>query len=135
MSKRTQAYNFAESLDRAKRVFEWKKESIQPFTTKKAYNEFISYIDNLVVQAQKELDSIPLGYRYTGTFYLKRAYSIPAESIKVTGTMYMREDLVSWKIEESDNDYANSLFYVRSIFKDKKMTKEFTRADCIEVFK
>ena len=66
MSKRTQAYNFAESLDRAKRVFEGKNQSNHSRQRKHIMNLFPMLM--ATCQAQEDLDSIPLGYHYTGTF-------------------------------------------------------------------
>ena len=70
---------------------------------------------------------------YTGTFYVKKPYSIPSESVKLKGSAFMSEDLVSWIID-SEDEYAKNLYYVRSIFKDKKMKTTLQREDGEEVF-
>ncbi|MDA0912096.1 MAG: hypothetical protein O2809_11185, partial [Proteobacteria bacterium] len=70
---------------------------------------------------------------YTGTFYLKKPYTIPSEAVKLKGSIYMREDLVSWVVE-SEDDYAKNLGYVRDAYKDKAMTKKFSKDDAVAVF-
>ena len=76
---------------------------------------------------------MPIGHRYTGTFYLKQAYSVPAQSVKITGSAYMKEDLVSWSLDADDpkmNDYS----YHREIFKDKNLKTLIKRDDADPVF-
>ena len=47
--------------------------------------------------------------------YLKKPYTIPAEFEKCKGSLYMRENLVSWQIEKEDGklDYT----YYRAVYK------------------
>ena len=45
----------------------------------------------------------------------------------------MKEDLVSWVIE-SDDEYAKNLYYVRDVYRDKKMSVKLRREDGVEVF-
>jgi len=46
----------------------------------------------------------------------------------------MREDLVSW-VMESEDDYAKNLYYVRDVYRDKKMMVKLKREDGEAVYK
>ena len=55
------------------------------------------------------------------------------QSVKLKGSAFMSEDLVSWIID-SEDEYAKNLYYVRSIFKDKGMKTLLEREDGDGVF-
>ena len=84
---------------------------------------------------EDKCNKMPIGHRYTGTFYVKKpyTYALPSEAVKLKGSAFMSEDLVSWIID-SEDEYAKNLYYVRSIFKDKKMKTTLQREDGEEVF-
>ena len=58
---------------------------------------------------------------------------MPSESVKIKGAAFIREDLVMWTIE-SDDEYTKNLYYVRDVYRDKKMTVKLKREDGVEVF-
>lgn len=77
---------------------------------------------------KKEQKSLPIGYRYTGPFYMKKL----DQFIKYDGVLFMREDLVSWTIEKGTNDYDPC--YYRNIFREPKDGCELKREDAEPVF-
>ena len=82
---------------------------------------------------EDKCDKMPIGHRYTGTFYLRKAYKIPFEAVKIKGSVFMREDLQSWVVE-SDDEYAKDLGCFRNVYKEKKMINTFKREDGEVVF-
>ena len=76
----------------------------------------------------KEQKSLPIGYRYTGPFYIKQG----EQFIKYDGVLFMRENLVSWIIEKG-LDRQDSCYY-RNIFKEPKEGCELKREDAELVF-
>lgn len=77
------------------------------------YQQSIDFYTRSIAKLTAELDKLPIGYQYTGTFYIKKPYTVPTEYEKIVGTAFMREDLVSWTIlnEERFRD-----IYKRAIF-------------------
>jgi len=92
------------------------------------------YVESVMTKLKERVAELPIGHRYTGTFYVKKPYTLPSESVKLKGSAFMQEDLVSWTIQ-SEDEYAKNLYYVRSIFKDKGMKTLLKREDGEAVFK
>lgn len=76
----------------------------------------------------KEQKSLPIGYRYTGPFYIKQG----EQFIKYEGVLFMRESLVSWVIEKGT--YRHDPCYYRNIFKEPKEGCELKKEDAELVF-
>jgi len=98
-----------------KSKYENSKEDIIRLTNQAEYERTIKHYNNLIEQLLEELLALPIGYRYTGKFYLKKPYVLPVVFTEHYGTVYRREDLVSWQIESGveTKDYS----YHRTIFK------------------
>ena len=122
-----------DSIDRALNLLVWKKDVFINESSEKKYEKAIGYVKSIMSKLEDKCDKLPIGHRYTGTFYLKKPYTIPYEAIKIKGAAFLREDLVSWTIE-SDNEYAKNLGCFRSVYKDKKMTTTLQREDGEVVF-
>jgi len=122
-----------DSIDRVLDLYKWKKDVFIRESSEKEYEKAIGYVKSIMSKLEDKCDKMPIGHRYTGTFYLKKPYSIPYESVKIKGSAFMREDLVMWTIE-SDNEYAKNVYYVRDVYKEKKMKTTFKREDGEEVF-
>ena len=102
----------------------------------KLYQQTNVFYDKVVNQLEEEIKELPIGYRYTGAYYLKKPYSyaMPAEFEKFEGSIFMREDLVSWQREKDDGslDYT----YYRTIYKTADVNgKIITREDAVPVYK
>ena len=132
-SKRKNIKANIDVLHRIMSNFEYIKDSLIECSTDKDYNKAVEYVNKMVTKLEVERDKLPIGHRYTGTFYLKKPYTVPSESVKIKGAAFMREDLVMWTIE-SDDEYTKDLYYVRDVYRDKKMSVRLTRDDCGEVF-
>ena len=122
-----------DSLDRVLNLLNWKKDVFLNESPEKSYDEVVGYVESVMTKLKENVEALPIGHRYTGTFYVKKPYSIPSESVKLKGSAFMSEDLVSWIID-SEDEYAKNLYYVRSIFKDKGMTRLLEREDGDGVF-
>jgi hypothetical protein len=122
-----------ESLNRILYLLDYNKETLLSESPESSFKKASDYVKSIVAKLEDKKDKLPIGHRYTGTFYLKKPYSIPYESVKIKGSAFMREDLVSWTIE-SDNEYAKNVYYVRDIFKEKGMKTTLKREDGEAVF-
>ena len=89
------------------------------------YNQALNYFDKMFAKLEKEVKALPIGYKYEGTFYLKKPYTPTVEFEKVEGSAYQREDLISWTIKREDGkeDYA----YYQRLFKEPNLESEITR--------
>ena len=113
--------------------FEYIKDSFIEYSTDKEYNKVLDYVNKMVTKLEDKRQKLPIGHRYTGTFYLKKPYTMPSEAVKIKGSAFMPEHLVSWKIESKD-EYAKNLWYVRDVYKDETMKERVKREDGVEVF-
>ncbi len=102
------------SIQFLKAKYENIKNDIVSLTSLAEYEQTIKHYDTLKLKLSAELLSLPVGYRYTGKFYIKKPYVLPVA---------FREDLVSWLIESGvePNDYS----YHRTLFKVPKEGSEF----------
>lgn len=111
------------SVQFLKAKYENMKNDIVSLTSQAEYEQTIQHYDTLQLKLSAELLSLPVGYRYTGSFYIKKPYVLPVAFAEHYGTIFMREDLVSWLIESGvePNDYS----YHRTLFKVPKEGSEF----------
>ena len=122
-----------ESLNRILYLLDYNKETLLSESCESSFDNATDYVKSIVSKLESKKEKLPIGHRYTGTFYLKKPYTLPSESVKIKGSAFMREDLVSWTIE-SDNEYAKNVYYVRDIFKEKAMKTTLKREDGEAVF-
>ena len=92
-----------------------KEKDIIGLSNQVEYDCTIKHYDDLITTLTKELQTLPIGYRYTGTYFLKKPYTIPPEFEEHSGSLYMRENLVSWQIEKEPGQCENP--YYRTAFK------------------
>jgi hypothetical protein len=125
-----------ESLNRILHLLDYNKKTLLSESTESSFNNTAGYMKSIVLKLEEKVEALPIGHRYTGTFYVKKpyTYALPSESVKLKGSAFMQEDLVSWTIQ-SEDEYAKNLYYVRSIFKDKGMKTILKREDGEAVFK
>lgn len=97
------------------------------------YQKTMQYFDNAITKLEAEIKQLPIGYKYIGTFYIKKSYTATLEFEKVEGTAYQREDLISWTITRNDEkkDYA----YYQRLFKEPNLESEITRELAEAVYK
>ena len=102
----------------------------------KPYEQTTRFYTDVIKKLTDETRLLPIGYRHIGTFYLKKPYSVPIEFIKMEGSIFMREDLVSWQIEKTD-DIKNQFYlggYCRTLYKQPDLNTAFTREDAVPVY-
>jgi hypothetical protein len=95
------------------------------------YNLAVEHYDNLIIALKKHIQTLPIGYRYTGIYYLKKPYTMPPEFEEGSGSLYMKENLVSWQIE-TDPGVHDSPYY-RAVFK-KPYGAQLTKEDAEPVY-
>jgi len=122
---RTDIINLLASIKHTKERYVYFEKDIIPLSNQAEYNRTVEHYDHLILALTKKIQTLPIGYRYTGTYYLKKPYTMPAEFEEGSGSLYMKENLVSWQIEKEPGvcDYA----YYRAVFKKPygaQLTKE-----------
>ncbi|MBK2124843.1 hypothetical protein [Fangia hongkongensis] len=122
-----------DTLDRILDLINFKKDVFIDNSSENDLKKIIDYVNKTKAKIDTKRQSLPIGHRFTGTFYLKKPYTIPSEAVEIEGSAFIPEHLVSWKIE-SDDEYAKNLYYVRAIYKDKAMRVPLTREDGEAVF-
>ncbi|WP_203368822.1 hypothetical protein [Cysteiniphilum marinum] len=121
------------TLDQITHLLNYKKKTFVEQSSEDDFNSALDYVNKTIAKLEDKRQKLPIGHRYTGVFYLKKPYTIPSEAVKIKGSAFMREDLVSWTIE-SDDEYAKSVYYMRDVYLNMEMTVKLTREDCGEVF-
>jgi hypothetical protein len=122
-----------ESLNRILYLLDYNKETLLSESPESSFNNASDYVKSIVTKLEDRKDKLPIGHRYTGTFYLRKAYKIPFEAVKIKGSVFMREDLHSWVVE-SDDEYAKDLGYFKNVYREKKMVNTLRRKDGEVVF-
>ncbi|WP_192485247.1 MULTISPECIES: hypothetical protein [Cysteiniphilum] len=121
------------TLSQITHLLNYKKKTFIEHSSETDFNNALDYVNKTIAKLENKRQKLPIGHRYTGVFYLKKPYTVPSEAVKIKGSAFMREDLVSWTIE-SDDEYVNNVYYVREVYLDKEMTKALKREDCKAVF-
>ena len=124
--------NMISNIQFLKHKYENVKDDVIRVTSQMEYQRTIEHYDTLIASLSDELLSLPIGYRFTGRFYIKKPYSIPTVFEEHYGVVYLREDLVSWQIESGvePKDYS----YHRTIFKKPEEGFELKREDADPVY-
>jgi hypothetical protein len=122
-----------DTLDRILDLINYKKDAFVEYSSESELKKLVDYVNKTKANIEKKRQSLPIGHRFTGTFYLKKPYTVPSEAVKIKGSAFMPEHLVSWKIE-SDDEYAKNLWYVRDVYKDKDLKERVKREDGEAVF-
>ena len=124
--------NLLSSVQSLKNKYENNKDDIVQLTSHDEYEQTTKHFDNLISKLSNEVQSLPIGYRYTGIFYLKKPYVLPVTFEKYSGVIFMREDLISWQIESGmeRQDYS----YHQHIFKEPSTDSELTKEDAEPVY-
>ncbi len=115
-----------------KNKYEYIQKEITRLMGQQEYERTIQHYDKLIAKLNEELLSLPIGYRYKGVFYIKDSYTLPATFEKCEGVVYLREDLVSWQIEEGLKRADPG--YHRNIFKHPTDGAELKREDAEPVY-
>ena len=96
------------------------------------FDNLVNTLHETVEQIEDEIKSLPLRHEYRGTFYIRKPYTQPLQSIKVEeGIAKMREDIATWEVRDKDNNY---IVGTRDIFRDGGLTDRIVREDGVAVF-
>lgn len=129
---RKNTINLISNIKFLKNRYEYNQQEIERLTSKGEYQQIIQHYDKLIEKLNQELSSLPIGFRYKGVFYTKSIWLSQPKFERHEGVVYMREDLISWQIEEGLEraDYS----YHRNIYKLPQEGAELTRADAKPVY-
>ena len=105
-------------IEYLKRTFQYNKDIFVENQGEDLYNKQIGFLDDTIEKLSEIIEKIPVGHRYEGTYYVRVPYTNPPESEKVTGTAFLREDLVSWERETGAGEFEG---LKRDIYKDPEM--------------
>ena len=128
---RTNLINLRTNVKYMKDAYASKEKDIIEFSEQAEYDRTIKHYDDLIASLTKEIQMLPIGYRYTGTYYLKKPYTMPPEFEEHIGSLFMRENLVSWQVEKEPGKYEYS--YYRLVLKSPH-GEQITRADAKPVY-
>ena len=96
------------------------------------YDRIANTLTNTIKKLDSEIKVLPLRHEYRGTFYIRKPYTQPLQSIKVEdGVASMRECLVTWEVRDKDNNY---IVATRDIFRNDGLTDRIVREDGVAVF-
>ena len=123
--------NLLTSIKQTKGQYTSMEKDIILLSSQADYTRSVNHYNYLITALEKELATFPIGYRYTGVYYLKKPYTMPPEFIEGSGSLYMRENLVSWQIEKELGvcEYP----YYRAVFK-KPYGDLITKEDAVPVY-
>jgi hypothetical protein len=101
----------------------------------KAFNAVCTYYQKVIDKLTKERDSLPIGHRYSGNFYVRNPYSFTLEYTKVAGVLFMREDLISWTTEKIDQPELVQ-YYMKTAYKNPSNDhdNELRREDGVPIY-
>ncbi len=102
------------SIKHTKERYMYLEKEIISVSTQAEYDRTVDHYDQLILALTKELHALPIGYRYTGPYYLKKPYTMPPEFEEGSGSLYMKENLVSWQTETGPGVYDSP--YYRAVF-------------------
>jgi hypothetical protein len=100
----------------------------------KTYQKSLDFYDDIMAKLKQELQTLPMGRRYSGTFYIRKPYTVPIQFEKIEGSAFIREDLVSWKIEPKDKSKEQFYGYHRVIYKKPDLNTEIKKEEAKLVY-
>ncbi len=109
------------------------KEDIGQFSSDENAQHMLTTLHEAIRRIEAAMNDLPIGHRFTGTYYLKEPYSNPVRITKIQGSAYMKEDLVSWAIEP-DGKPSERYGYFRQIYHDPGCEQPLAREDGEAVF-
>jgi len=89
------------------------------------------HYENIIAKLRAEMKKQPIGYRYTGKFYIKGGDSAADDYTLIDGSLFMRQDLISWQIENCP-EHAHQR--PRDAYKSIAPIVKITREDTVAVF-
>jgi len=113
---RTGLINLISSIQHIKERYIAISKDVLSVSKQAKFEQTLAHYDQLLAEATKELHARPIGYRYTGVYYLKKPYMIPPVFEKHSGSLYMQENLVSWQIQNESGVLQYP--YYRAVYKE-----------------
>ena len=129
---RKQVLNLLSNVKALKTRYEHLYKELAYLIPPQEHQQSIKNYDRIIEQLTEELKTLPVGFRYKGTFYLKNSYKFPATFEQHDGVVYMREDLMSWQIEQGLE--RSDCSYHRNIYKEPKDGTELRKEDAEPVY-
>jgi len=127
MKSRKNVIALLENIEWLKKRHENFEKNFVEIAGRDAYEKTAEYYNEAILKLKKEIQSLPIGYRYTQTCYVKEPYTEPAEYRKIDTSIFMREDLVSWQVE--NHETIEYYTYFRSVYKEPRFDAEIIRRE------
>ena len=129
---RKHVLNLLSNVKALKTKYEHLYQDLEYLISPQEYQQSIKIYDRIIEQVSEKLKALPVGFRYKGAFYLKNSYKFPATFEQHNGAVYMREDLISWQIEQGLERPDCS--YHRNIYKEPQDGTELRKKDAEPVY-
>ena len=115
------------SLEHLKSRYESYEQDVARLLSVDEFQKTIAHFDKLLEKMAEEVVTLPIGYRYSGIFYIKSPYKYPVEFEKIEGSAFMREDISSWQLYKSNGEPIHG--YVRLIYREPNFESEIKKSD------
>jgi hypothetical protein len=99
------------------------------------YGTIVNLLRNSENKQTKCMDSMSIGVLYEGTFYIRNNYNIKKPVIKIKGSAFIAENLMTWKIEKSAGNVPNPYGCCQNIFKDPQLIQPIKKEEVTLVYK
>jgi phosphoglucomutase len=116
-------------VERLKDSHKYLKEDLARVIGDGAFEKSLQYYDVVCTKLSDEMYAMPVGFRHTGKFYTRKQYTVPTEYDEHEGSVFLREDLVSWLIDGDD-----SHTYYRTVFKSIEPEVQITKENSEPVY-
>ena len=126
MSRRKELNSYVKQLQSLLRTHDYNKDTLIETSGQEAFEAYQAYIESAIEKCKIEIKKLPIGHRYTGKYFVKKPYTSPAEYECIEGSLFMREDLITWQRESKEDDFP---VWHKVAYQDLKSRKQITRQD------
>lgn len=124
--------NLLSNVKLLKTKYEHLYKELEHIISEQEYEQTITNYNRIIEKLNQELKLLPVGFRYSGIFYTKNSYTIPPTFEKHEGVVYMREDLITWQIEQGIENQGYS--YRRNVYKEPKDGTELKKEEAQPIY-
>jgi hypothetical protein len=135
MESRKEVSDTRNALYAIRNRVEYLKHEFTQMNELESYSTIVNLLKNIEDKQTKRMDGMPIALRYEGTFYIPSTYNIKNPVIKIEGSAFMAENLMTWKIEKSVGDVHNPYGFSRNIFKDPQLSQPIKKEEATLVYK
>ena len=126
MSRRKELNSYVKQLQSLLRTHDYNKDTLVETSGQEAFEAYQAYIESAIEKCKAEIKKLPIGHRYTGKYFVKKPYTSPAEYECVEGSLFMREDLITWQRESEEDEFP---VWHKVAYRDLKNWDQIKRQD------